>query len=95
MTYKVSFTSGHSPIEVDGDGTLSDRLTAANSPVLFGCRTGICGTCASLVAARGALPPASDDENETLRLFCPGEPSARLLCQLKLTADVCVEPLHP
>ncbi|MBI4345661.1 MAG: (2Fe-2S)-binding protein [Elusimicrobia bacterium] len=96
MEYVVSFKSGHAPIRVDPSAALQDVLTAANSPVLFGCRTGICGTCASRVESpSGSLPAASDDERETLKLFCPSEPAARLLCQLKPCADIRVEPLHP
>ncbi|MBC6436085.1 2Fe-2S iron-sulfur cluster binding domain-containing protein, partial [Nostoc sp. HG1] len=33
---------------------LSEHLTIQNSPVLFGCRTGICGTC--LVEVNGTIP---------------------------------------
>lgn len=95
--FEVSFRSGHAPVKVGADTPLSDRLTAANSPVLFGCRTGICGTCASRVEVVGAgkLEPIGGEEAETLRLFCPGQPQARLLCQIRLTADVRVEPLSP
>lgn len=97
MRYEVSFKSGHAPVPVDAAAALQDVLNAANSPILFGCRTGICGTCASRVESPsgGALPAASDEEQETLRLFCPGESQARLLCQLKPSSDIRVEPLHP
>ncbi|MBI5203071.1 MAG: (2Fe-2S)-binding protein [Elusimicrobia bacterium] len=95
MDYQISFKSGHAPVRVGREASLQDTLTCANSPVLFGCRTGICGTCASRVEPSGALPPPTGEESETLGLFCPGEPKARLLCQLKPAVDILVEPIHP
>ena len=64
-----------------------------NSPILFGCRTGLCGTCAAHVRVdTGALAEPTEEELETLELAFDGEPpgDARLLCQLRLTADVTI-----
>ena len=94
MNYEVAFKSGHAPIRIDAEASLSDILTCANSPVLFGCRTGICGTCIARVDAKGGiLPPPSEDEKDVLSLLCPNEPKARLACQIKLSADLTIEPI--
>lgn len=96
MEHAVSFESGHPPVRLPALASLSEHLSAANSPVLFGCRTGICGTCTSRVEVLGggAIEGPSPEERQTLLLFVK-EPKARLLCQLKLTADIQVTPLIP
>lgn len=86
-SHAVSFKSAsHPPVQVPRGKNLSLHLTASNSPVLFGCRTGICATCLSEV--EGAIPPPDPDEAEVLEIFAPDNPRARLACQLKLTADI-------
>ncbi len=94
-SYNISFGStGYAPLAVEEDVALSVALTKSNSPILFGCRTGICGTCLSQVKATpGALPAQSTEELELLKILCPNEPMARLACQLKSCADITIEPL--
>lgn len=88
----VSFPgSAHPPLAFPAMTRLSEHLTVANSPVLFGCRTGICGTCAAVVS--GAVPPPGSDEREVLEAYAPGVPGARLLCQLDLVADIEIRAL--
>jgi ferredoxin len=65
---------------------LSENLTIHNSPVLFGCRTGICGTC--LVEAIGDIPAAKSDEQEMLDKLAPNVKNARLACQIDLAANI-------
>ena len=93
--FRVSFgAAGHPPLDLDEGVPLSVALTSSNSPILFGCRDAICGTCLSTVeAAPGALPPQRDEEKELLDILCPNEPKARLACQLKSCADMAIEPL--
>ncbi len=70
---------------------LSEHLTVQNSPVLFGCRTGICGTCAVLV--EGDIPPPREEEKEILEIVAAGNTQARLACQLDLTGDIKIRTL--
>lgn len=86
------FDRAFAPVRLPVRSCLAEHLDVTNSPLLFGCRTGICGTC--LVRIEGDLPPPSDEEKELLELLAPGDPQARLACQVELTGDVCVEP-HP
>lgn len=86
------FDRAFAPVRLPLGGCLAEHLDVTNSPLLFGCRTGICGTC--LVRIDGDLPPPGDDEKELLELLAPGDRRARLACQVELTSDVCVEP-HP
>lgn len=86
-TVEVAFPgSAHGAVRLSKGDNLSEQLTVQNSPVLFGCRTGICATCLSEV--EGAIPPPDPDEAEVLEIFAPDNPRARLACQLKLTADI-------
>ena len=59
-----------------------------NSPVLFGCRTGLCGTCAAVV--EGDLAPPTADEQEVLDIEWDGVVGVRLLCQVRPGADMAV-----
>ncbi len=58
--------------------------------MLFGCRTGVCGTCLIEVEeeSNGALVAPDADEQEVLKVVAPGNSKARLSCQLKLKADI-------
>lgn len=91
----VSFPdSDFDAIVVEAHQSLAERLTVQNSPVLFGCRTGICGTCLVTVESGiEAIPPPTGDERELLELLAPDCPTARLACQLDLTGDVAIAPL--
>ena len=93
MVYRVSFfDESYAPLELPSGSVLCEHLHVGNSPLLFGCRTGICGTC--LVRVEGPLAPPDDEEQELLEVLAPGDASARLACQLKLTCDLRVGP-HP
>ena len=83
----IRFTQTHyQPISLEKHEKLSEHLTVQNSPVLFGCRTGICGTC--LVVVQGDIPPPSEEEKEILEIFAPGNEQVRLACQIDLTKDI-------
>ncbi|PAX49840.1 2Fe-2S iron-sulfur cluster binding domain-containing protein [Brunnivagina elsteri] len=75
-----------STIILEKNQLLSEYLTIQNSPVLFGCRTGICGTC--VVRVKGNISPPSDDEKEVLAVIADGDMEARLACQIDLTNDI-------
>ncbi|MGD1863503.1 MAG: 2Fe-2S iron-sulfur cluster-binding protein [Phormidesmis sp.] len=72
---------------------LLNALTLQNSPILFGCRTGICGTC--LVSAVGNMLPPDTEEQEVLSMLAPNCPTARLACQLTPTGALSLTPLKP
>ncbi len=96
MSLRVRFRSGHASVDLPAECELSEHLTAENSPVLFGCRTGICGTCLSRVEACGSepLPEPGSEERELTSLLRPEEPRARLLCQLRARGEILIEPLE-
>ena len=84
---KISFPfTDFAPIILPCHENLSEHLTVHNSPVLFGCRTGICGTC--LVEVVGNIPPPQSEEREILENLAPNYSRARLACQLELTGDI-------
>ncbi|MEL6553718.1 MAG: 2Fe-2S iron-sulfur cluster-binding protein [Cyanobacteria bacterium J06621_11] len=80
-------------LAADQTEPLSTQLTLQNSPILFGCRTGICGTC--LVLATGDIQSPTAEEQEVLDILVPGCATARLACQLKPTGDISLTPLSP
>ncbi|BAY32013.1 ferredoxin [Nostoc carneum NIES-2107] len=84
---KISFPgTNYPPINLQPHQNLSENLTIQNSPVLFGCRTGICGTC--LVEVIGEIPPPLPNEQEMLDTLAPDNQKARLACQLDLTTNI-------
>ncbi|MFN6479393.1 2Fe-2S iron-sulfur cluster binding domain-containing protein [Nostoc sp. DedQUE07] len=84
---KISFPgSEFVPITLECHKNLSEHLTIQNSPVLFGCRTGICGIC--LVEIIGNIPPPEADEQEMLEMLAANYPHARLACQVNITGNV-------
>lgn len=87
-TVTVAFEGGPAAVALPPGAELRHCLDLANSPILFGCRTGLCGTC--LVEVSGpADPDAPDrDEKEILELYAPGNPRARLACQLRACAHL-------
>ncbi|OKH37824.1 ferredoxin [[Phormidium ambiguum] IAM M-71] len=88
----ISFPgTNYPPITLQPHQNLSEHLTIQNSPVLFGCRTGICGTC--LMQVIGDIPAAKADEQEMLDTLAPNIPNARLVCQINLTANVQIHEL--
>ena len=90
-TYNVSFPGTQYPtLTLETNSQLSQHLTVQNSPVLFGCRTGICGTC--LIEVEGNIPPPDLEEQEILEIFSPGNKRARLACQIKLTNNIKISP---
>jgi ferredoxin len=93
MKYTVRFfDEKFAPVELAAGSSISEHLDVGNSPLLFGCRTGICGTC--LLRVEGELPPPSEEERELLEMLAPGDAQARLGCQIKLTSDIRVAR-HP
>jgi ferredoxin len=96
--YQVSFSGvTHEAVTLDGGAILSEHLTIANSPVLFGCRTGICGTCLIEIEEEqnGQLRTPSADELELLDIIAPDLARARLACQIALSADIRIRYIGP
>lgn len=92
----ITFASeSHLTIRLKRGAVLSEHLTIDNSPVLFGCRTGICGTCLIEVLAQenGELLAPTDDEKELLDIIAPDHARARLACQIELCADITIRYL--
>ena len=90
MSHTLSFIAGES-VTVAANENLSESMDVTNSPILFGCRTGICATClVKVVKGMENLPPVSEEEAEVLELETDN-PQYRLACQLHLTGDVTLE----
>jgi ferredoxin len=74
---------------------LSEVFTVLNSPLLFGCRTGVCGTCLVQVKeGYEALEMPSAEEQEVLAIYSPDNPKARLACQLNIYQDVALQKIQ-
>jgi len=82
--HRIDFVSGES-IEANDGELLSESLDVTNSPILFGCRTGICATClVQVVEGAEHLPELEEDEEEVLEIYAEVE-NCRLACQLSLS----------
>ena len=94
--YRVSFPGTHfAPVDLPDLASLPLHLTVQNSPVLFGCRSGLCGTCLIEVEAeQGELEAPDPDELETLAIYAPGNPRARLACQLVLSTGIRIRKIE-
>jgi ferredoxin len=94
----ISFSpASHSPVRLPPGAMLSEHLSVENSPLLFGCRTGICGTCLIEVeeATNGELGEPAADELELLEIIAPENQRARLACQIEMRADICIRYIGP
>lgn len=88
QTYKVEFSnSDKTELRLQDGNELSKELTIENSPILFGCRTGVCGTCLCEVL-KGSPKLPSEEELELLEVLAPDNANARLACQIKVTCNL-------
>ncbi len=91
MSHTLSFPNAQS-LQIEPGANLSVVLDVQNSPILFGCRTGICATClVKVLAGHEHLPPISENEQEVLDVYADDPTDCRLACQLTLTGDVTLE----
>lgn len=86
--FVIEFEEDYPGVELQKHSHLSENLTIENSPILFGCRIGICGTCAIEVIDGEGLHPRTPEESEYLEAICPETPNARLACQIRLCANI-------
>lgn len=95
MKCKVEFIDSDKPaVELQEGDNLSEKLTIQNSPILFGCRIGVCGTCAvEVVEADKDLPPRTHDEKEFLGAMAPGQDKARLACQMEINCNLKIKKI--
>lgn len=90
MTCRIQFPgSNFADVQLPKHQPLAESLTVQNSPVLFGCRTGICGTCLVRVKGNVALPTL--EEQEILAIYATDVAGVRLACQLDVTDDLSIE----
>lgn len=90
MACRIEFEgSDKAPVELKEGDCLSEKLTIHNSPILFGCRIGICGTCAIEVLSQDApLPEMTYDEKEFLGAMAPDRKNVRLACQIHINTNI-------
>lgn len=91
--FRINFPStAFAELRLPAHAPLSQNLDPSNSPVLFGCRAGLCGTCLCRVSVlSGELADPTEEEIEALEVYADGLQGMRLACQLDLTADITIE----
>lgn len=90
---KLTFPSTGQTFEVEAGTPLLDFCQSNDTPVNFGCTTGACGTCTSvMVYEEGAIAEMDDDERELLELTTD-KPGARLACICVVNGDLSVDPI--
>lgn len=89
----ISIKSQDKKIQIESGKLLSQALDASNSPILFGCRTGICGTClVKVIDGHENISMLTEDEKDYLELL-PDPSDLRLACQFMCTNNVTLEYL--
>lgn len=92
MKFNISFTdTKYAPVVLNEGAELSENLTVQNSPILFGCRIGICGTCLIRVheeSLDSPLHPRTHNESEFIEGLFPGDSGLRLACQIKINTNI-------
>ena len=92
MKKQVSFTEGSEPVFIDEGDNLSEALNIENSPILFGCRTGICGTCiVHIMKTEGPLPALTEAELDYFEMMEVSDKNVRLACQLNPKHNICLK----
>jgi ferredoxin len=95
VEFEISFEgSDKEPVKLKAGEKLSEHLTVQNSPILFGCRTGICGTCAIEIIDGPELHSRTHEEKEFLEVMAPDMPKFRLACQIKLNAHIKIKKVE-
>jgi ferredoxin len=96
MHFTIDFPeTSHPSLTLPEGTTLSRELSVLNSPLLFGCRTGICGTClVEIVEGFENLTPPKADEAEALTVYAPKNPRARLACQLFFNTNIALKKIE-
>lgn len=78
-------------LRVKKGAALADVADAQATPLDFGCRDGVCGTCiVTVLRGRENLSPCTVHEEDTLANF-DAAPNQRLACQLRILGDVEIE----
>jgi ferredoxin len=89
--HKLIVINSNQEFEIDEGVELSKQLDSSNSPILFGCRTGICGTCLLVVEeGKENCNERTEDEEEFLEIVSD-DPNARLGCLVKCSGNVKVK----
>ena len=91
MKCKVEFINcDKNSVELNYGDNLGEKLNIHNSPILFGCRIGICGTCAvEVMEVQGEpLHARTHDEIGFLEAMVPGQDQIRLACQIKINTNL-------
>lgn len=89
--HKLEVVNTNQIFEIEEDVALSKQLDSSNSPILFGCRTGICGTCLlNVEEGEENCNEKTEDEEEFLEIVTDDK-SARLGCLVKCHGNIKVK----
>jgi len=90
---KITFAETGATHEVPAGTPLLDFCQSTETPTRFGCSSGACGTCVSIVAGDpGSLTELTDDERDVLERVTDAD-GARLLCICELKGDITISPI--
>ena len=94
-TVTISFAcDGYEPLDAELGTWLNLVLDHPGSPVAFGCRSGLCGTCAvEVVESSGPLESPDEGERETLDVVWPDRQGLRLACVMRAQSDMTLKPV--
>jgi ferredoxin len=83
MPINIIFDQSDQKVAIKEGTNLSLELNSKNSPVLFGCRTGLCATClVEVIEGSQELAAPDAKELEILSIYEGQGKNLRLACQL-------------
>lgn len=93
---RISFADdSYKPVDLPDEACLSEHLTVQNSPILFGCRIGICGTClVEVISETDPLNGRTENEREFLDALLPDRKECRLACQVNINTDIKIKKIE-
>ena len=88
---KITFLPSGETLEAPLNSPLLDVCEENNSPILFGCAAGACGSCRIRVIENIQHLSAITEEEFSFLSTLTCDPRERLACQCSLEGDVTIE----
>ena len=90
-TITIKGDGDFAPVKMNKGLSLAEGLNKENSPIRYGCESGVCATCLiHVLEGMENLTPAGEEESETLADLAKAS-NARLACQFKVNGDITIE----
>ncbi|AFZ58474.1 (2Fe-2S)-binding protein [Anabaena cylindrica FACHB-243] len=91
MIVSIHFEDDQKTIKTVANQCLTQICDQYPNSILFGCRSGVCGTCLiEVVSGIENLSPIMEKEQILLDILAPKNPLIRVACQCVVKDDICI-----